>query len=332
MTEKIKKKLVGFFVLGAVIILIIALMLLGSGTLFKDSFRFVCYFTSSLKGLNVGSYVLFHGVRVGRVTNIYIVSGTGSEEYSTPVVIEIDKDLMFNSSEHNTFFTQDDADEVMREHVRNGLRAQLGTQSMLTGQLSVELNVLSEHENKIDVRALPTYDDLMQIPTIETPLEAIINQITNIPFKDMMEATHSLFAELNKTLETINQYLNGGEISQFLAAYTSLADNANKQISELGSLKTDIQALLISLADTSISVESLVAENKNEITSLLKSFTDLSVKANLFVTDIAAIAKEDSPAMIELSRTMQALQNASISIAELANLLEIKPDALIFGK
>ena len=51
--------LVGAFVVGAIAIVVVAITLLGSGTLFRHQHTYVCYFQSNVNGLHVGAPVKF---------------------------------------------------------------------------------------------------------------------------------------------------------------------------------------------------------------------------------------------------------------------------------
>ena len=51
--KKANKTKIGVFVVGAVILLIAAILIFGSGTLFKQSDKYIVYFDGSIKGLSV---------------------------------------------------------------------------------------------------------------------------------------------------------------------------------------------------------------------------------------------------------------------------------------
>ncbi len=90
MNKKISPTLIGGFVLGAVILLVIAVIAFGSGRLFRKTKEFVVYFDGSVNGLNIGAPVKFRGVEVGSVKNILLQLEKGMEVQSIPVVFEID--------------------------------------------------------------------------------------------------------------------------------------------------------------------------------------------------------------------------------------------------
>jgi len=53
--------MIGGFVLGAVALIIIAILVFGSGRLFRQTRDFVLYFDNSVNGLSVGAPLKFKG-------------------------------------------------------------------------------------------------------------------------------------------------------------------------------------------------------------------------------------------------------------------------------
>ena len=72
MGSKANPAVIGAFVVGAIALAVIGLLVFGSGQLFKNTTRIVCFFSGDTMGLNVGAPVKFKGVEVGSVTSIRI--------------------------------------------------------------------------------------------------------------------------------------------------------------------------------------------------------------------------------------------------------------------
>ena len=79
MSKKISPALIGAFVLGALVLLIVAVIAFGSGQLFRKTQEFVLYFDGSVNGLHVGAPVKFKGVEVGSVKDIRLEMGLPNE-------------------------------------------------------------------------------------------------------------------------------------------------------------------------------------------------------------------------------------------------------------
>jgi paraquat-inducible protein B len=55
MSKPVNKTIIGLFVVGAIALIVAAVLLLGSGKFFTDRPKYVTYFQGSVKGLSVGS-------------------------------------------------------------------------------------------------------------------------------------------------------------------------------------------------------------------------------------------------------------------------------------
>src|SRR5262245_30436492 len=132
MGRKANPIIIGAFVVGAIALAVFGIVVFGSGRLFKETTPFVMYFTGSVDGLSVGSPVKFKGVEIGGVTSIQLDLG---EEARIPVWIEIDnKKIVARGAE----WPSDRA--ALRAAIERGLRAQLNSQSIVTGLLFVQLD------------------------------------------------------------------------------------------------------------------------------------------------------------------------------------------------
>ena len=66
MSKGANKTVIGAFVLGAVALVVIAVVIFGSGKFFKTTQLYEAYFDGSVQGLDVGSPVMFRGVKIAR--------------------------------------------------------------------------------------------------------------------------------------------------------------------------------------------------------------------------------------------------------------------------
>ena len=100
MSKQANTKLIGGFVIGAVVLVISGILLFGSGKLFSHQKKFVLFFEDSVKGLNIGSPVDFRGVNIGTVTDIKIVLNKRDLSLLIPVFIEIEPNrITFDGTE-----------------------------------------------------------------------------------------------------------------------------------------------------------------------------------------------------------------------------------------
>jgi paraquat-inducible protein B len=126
--------LIGAFIVGAVALVVLGILLLGGARVFTERRTFVAYFEGSVKGLNVGAPVEFQGVRVGAVTDIQLQFLTAENEFRIPVFIQIELGRMTQVGRH-----VEAKGQLLKALIERGLRAQLEMQSLVTGQLIVQL-------------------------------------------------------------------------------------------------------------------------------------------------------------------------------------------------
>ena len=79
----------GLFVLLALVILIMLIMSIGGRSLFTQQAKYTLFFNKSVKGLNVGSPIMFRGVRIGQVTTVQFSAPKPLEDGSLSWPIEV---------------------------------------------------------------------------------------------------------------------------------------------------------------------------------------------------------------------------------------------------
>ncbi len=138
MNKKISPTLIGGFVLGALALLVIAVIAFGSGRLFRKTKEFVVYFDRDVNGLNIGAPVKFKGVEVGSVKNILLQLDQSLEVPSIPVLFEIDLKKITSRGGAVTLLEDPTA---LKAAIDRGLRAQLRTESLVTGVLYIGIDL-----------------------------------------------------------------------------------------------------------------------------------------------------------------------------------------------
>lgn len=161
-----------------------------------DSNKVVMYFQESIKGLNVGSSVIFQGVEIGKVSQIDLVANLKDLTFSIPVYVELDVSKSIASGDDERSRKQ-----ILDALIQKGLRARLTAQNYLTGQLMIELVMLPDTEIKLE--PLSQDKDLLQIPTILSPLQELSRGLQNIPFQKIAGKLGQMADSLNKQLPVV---------------------------------------------------------------------------------------------------------------------------------
>lgn len=338
MTERSTKTFIGAFVLGALALLVAFILLLGSGSLGAKNPTFVLYFNTSLKGLIQGSPVYFKGIRIGKVNSIQIRPQLQGARFQTPVVIEIERNtatILLDSGKEGEFFENT---EALNKLILNGLRAKLGITSILTGQLCVELDILKNAE-PVNIAELRPYKDSPEIPTQLSSLDEALNTLEDIPVQeiiyDVMESVKSMSVQFQKvdfaglvdslkaTSDAVRLQVQGlgslkDHADKTLDAYTSLATSAQK----------DFNYTMRRMNKTLDGVQRMSDDTSNAMNAARNAMKEVRETAE----SAGEFFSEDSVPVLEFSQTMLSLRKAAQSLSDLATLLEIKPNSLIFGR
>ena len=72
MSKRVSPAVIGAFVVASFAILIVALIVVGSGRMFTRPVHFICMFQGNLNGLKIGAPVKVRGVQIGTVALIQL--------------------------------------------------------------------------------------------------------------------------------------------------------------------------------------------------------------------------------------------------------------------
>ena len=127
---------IGAFVFGGLVLALAAIVLFGNFRLFNPTSRAAIVFQGSISGLSVGAPVTFRGVRVGAVDSISLQFDPQARTAYIPVTIQLEPERV--SLTGGATPTQKTLN--LPELVARGLRAELVTQSFVTGQSQINLD------------------------------------------------------------------------------------------------------------------------------------------------------------------------------------------------
>src|SRR5512139_3715931 len=127
MAKKVNRTLIGAFVLGAIILVVAGVMVFGSGKFFAKRNTVVMFFEGSVKGLNVGSPVVFRGVKIGEVTNVRLLFDPQKLSALIAVYAEVDPESFTVSvpGEEKSVLEKARRGALLKPLVEKGLKAQL---------------------------------------------------------------------------------------------------------------------------------------------------------------------------------------------------------------
>ena len=338
MIKETRKTMIGGFVIGALTLVIAAILIFGSGDFFKKKERYVLYFKDSIKGLSVGAPVLFQGVQVGTVTKISLVANADDMSTRIPVVIELDPGQW--EFEHDK---EIDRKAGVSKLIEKGLRASMQMQSLVTGKYLIQFDFHPDEPAHLFGTNLP-YEE---IPTIQSGMDKLAEIIETLPLEELVQKLTSAISgfdniinsqEAKQIIPVVHQVVLDAqhlirnldrhtepllmEISTTVNEYKKLAENVDKQV---GPLASDYRKLA---QDLQHQIDPLVTEIR--LTS--QAARAAAKMAELTLKSTKGLMSNDSPVFMELTKTLKELSATARSIRAWANYLERHPEALIKGK
>lgn len=175
---------------------------------YTDGVKYVLNFTESVRGLAVGAPVDFRGIKLGEVIDIKILFDLDKKLITVPVTVAIDYNKI---ALHGNTETSDDLLITRKSrtdiYINQGLRAQLQTGSLLTGQLYIAMDFFPDAKPyTIDWSAkIPefptepgTFGEIkVHISSILAKVDTMMTQVNELSYK----LNHNLEPELSSTLK-----------------------------------------------------------------------------------------------------------------------------------
>ncbi len=248
--------------------------------------RFVMYFKGSLRGLSPGAPVELHGIYIGEVRTLDVEYDPNRQSLRFPVVVELyPQRIRGKASKAKTQGIVRPEDAVAGSRtlldtlVQHGLRAELKTGNLLTGQKFVALDLYQDApSDRVDWNEQPAI-----FPTISAGLEdiqdsvaSIARKLDKVPFDQLSMKLITTMATLEQTLKNADhllQNVNGNlapQVQATLAEAQAAMKNAKQLLAQDAPLSSDLGATLLQVSHAAKSISALVDYLERHPESLLR--------------------------------------------------------------
>ena len=330
MNKKTNPRLIGAFVLGAVVLLAAGIMIFGSGRFFRTKHTYVLFFQADVKGLTVGAPVTLKGVQVGSVTGVKLLFDRELLRFRTAVYIEILPDSVTEIPAAEgvsvTEFAERGTQEMVDLFIERGLRGVLQLQSFVTGKLQVALEFK---------RGTPVYLEGLdkrypEIPTVSSELQQLAKKLEELKVDELVDKAVNVLESIDKLASSPQLEESVINLNLALIDVRKLVQDLNDEVKPLS---TGVQATLgnarklMNNTDEQITrlTDSLVKSSEAAESALLEAKHLLVSVDQEIIGDRAALRYQLVVALKEMSQTFRAIRL-------LAQYLEQRPDALLRGK
>ncbi len=329
MSKKVSSTAIGAFVVGGVALLAAAVAIFGGQQLFAAKSEIVTYLEGSTKGLRKGSNVTFRGVRVGYVDNIHLLMDVESLKSLTEVRMTIMEDEMqlLRSGQPLAGAV---GDKVHHQALLDaGLSAQLDFESLVTGQLLVNLDFRPELKPKLS--GLGGEDE---VPSVPTSAEIFVDRVVRILEKLDKLDLDKLVADLEGAVSGANELMNSTDLRESIAGVDRLVNAPETQdlSRQVAAAIADLRSTLDRARKTMANVDAELAPALQKLGPALDQMSETLATAQTTLTSANQQLRSDSEMSFHLERTLSDVSDAARSLSAFLDMLEQRPESLIRGK
>ncbi|HEX6010560.1 MAG TPA: MlaD family protein [Geminicoccaceae bacterium] len=272
---------------------------------YTEKIPYLVYFDGSVRGLSPGAPVEFRGLRVGSVTGVRLDFDPTTNRIRIPVTLEIEPQRLVAYDPERLIETENH--RTMIELVRRGLRAQLQTGNLLTGELIVDLTFV---QNAAPAE-LDTSGPVPVIPSVPNTLDQLQASVTEILNKVAGLPVEELVASVTRTVKGVEDIVTAPGVQE---AVRSLGSSMARLQETIGRVDANSGPVLASLKTAADSASATLRQAETTLASVQRTIGP----ASGLTSDAASLIQE--------------LTRAARSIRVFADYLDRHPEALIRGK
>ena len=324
--------LLGLFVVVALALLFVTVFTVAGGKLLTRKQKVVMHFAGSIYGLQIGAPVVFRGVRLGSVGSIGVAYDRANNIVTIPVVAELERDMLRSVS---GAAASEDPAQALPGLVERGLRAQLAMQSLLTGQLYVDLDFRPDRP----ARRVGGGQPELEIPTVSTAIQDLKNQVDGLDIKRLVDDISAIASSVRNVVtgpELVRTMRDLESIASHLASLsdkldrraTPLADSAQATLDSTRQAMDRMGAAAGKVSESAQRLGTTFHPEGALVQSLRRSADELARSA----ASLREAGADDAPLNQNLQRALKDVSNAARALRELADTLDQQPESVLKGR
>ena len=333
MSQTVHHARVGAFVLIGLLAIVSTAIYVGSVRVFGKEVEVLFYFNESVNGLSVGSPVKFNGVPIGKVSDIHISydQNPAIEETYVPVFAKIDLDRVHRDLGVDPMIDFRDPARLDAQ-VIGGLRVRLEMESIITGQLYVEMGYFAKPNEQFQI--VQNSGEYLEVPSMQSTLAELGASASSVMAELATLDVRGISEALKSTLETLESRLSSLDTEAWNENIVTLTDNLNSATNEL-----DLKPLLKEIRVTNDSLGHLLSRVNDAVDPVMSGYNALVLNGqdtlqaverltnnlNNLVDGREHFADRLGQALLEVRESAKAMR-------ELLDYLERNPSSLLTGK
>ena len=329
----------GLFVIGATVVLVLLLLILGSGRWFQSKVAIETYLNESAQGLEVGSKVKYRGVVVGEVTKIgftytkYQLDKPMAERLRYVMIEALLLPRLIGGRASGDITRP----ETARMEIDKGLRVRLAPQG-ITGTNYLEIDYVDPKTNpELPISWEP---DNLYIPSAQSTVTQFIGTASDILARFQRLDLEGTLTNLNRLLITTNNRIEAIDSAKLSQSASRVLDKLDKlpmeQIGKdaaalLADLRVTNQRLSAMLDDPAI--KRLPTDADAAAVALKKVLDDPNFAKSLshLQSTLARLDRLTGGGETDLKRTLDNLRQITDNLRDLTENAKRYPSQLILG-
>lgn len=343
---------IGVFVIVAFVLILVAVVIFGSGLFVEEKLYFETYFNGSVSGLNIGAPIELRGVRMGQVEKITFARNeyeiqVGTEDYFkygtyVMVLASVDK-------ENLPALTSEEREKNLNQLISQGFRVRLAS-NLLTGQAYLQGDYIDPNRYPVlEVPWEPKNYYVSSAPgeftTMKQSVDRILNKLEKIDTEEIGNLIEQLLVSVNKAIDdadvpgisngiqrlvaNANQAIGDADVLGISSGIQSLVANADQAIDDVNvpSISNEIISLFAEARQTNQHLQKLLKSPEAE--SQMSNIAVMVAQLNKTLLRIDKLVLTQTP---QIEQTLEDLREVSANLKELTGSLKQYPSQLIFSQ
>ncbi|TQV86149.1 MCE family protein [Exilibacterium tricleocarpae] len=318
MSQQVSARNIGLFAIGAILVLTAGLLVFGSGDWFQPEQKVEMAFEGNVKGLAIGSYITFRGVRIGEVRTMNLEL----DESETRIVVRVTGIIVPQGDDPDPI-TQGEHLALIQNLVAQGVAAQLVAENMVTGRLQVQLEFFEDLEKF----SLPSKYNYPVIPTVPSDYEIVADVV-----QDLVDDFKAIAQGLNNILGSEESQATA---QQLRAAITHLNSILSVLDNDKETLSTELMAATQSVRQMADSINEAAVTARPALKSASASLALLDTTLQGAMSTLKTYQQAIQPGSelsVALIQTLGAFERSADQVRQLAETLQRNPESLLMGK
>jgi paraquat-inducible protein B len=320
MTDR-REALLGFFVVLGLGGIVACTLLFGRFHVLETEREVEVVFEDSISGLAVGAPVTFRGVRIGTVVGLQIEYDPGNRRAYVPVRLRL---------HHSKIVYVGQASQEplpFPELVQRGLRAELSSTSLVTGESEIAL----DFDPGAPAKLHPAIATFPEIPVVISPQARLLGQIENLPLQDLAKRSEAVLANLETMSATA-----ASEAGPLLREAKSTIGDLHRTIGEVrdtvASLHAELGVTLTNADRVLVAASGQLSQRGQDLHGLLVTATAAFSHAQTLLSQVQDMTQRGGPARADLESALNDAADAAAALKGFAQDVERNPQLLLVGR